>query len=175
MTENQTPEPEQIDPELESPEDTEHEDAGAEENEETPGDDNESGQDDKSLLARVRRLNHENQNLRNQKKQAENFAKTARVKAASEKSERMQALEAVNARYEALAEHDLPLRLAKFITATEPEQILEQAEELLSLGSTAPKAPPQDQPKERLSQRRQAPPADELADIDKFAESIFRR
>jgi hypothetical protein len=163
MTENQTPEPEQIDPELESPEDTEHEDDPVEENEDTPGE-----FDRDRVLSKLKKLNSENRNLRQQKKDAEREAEEHRGK-----SERVQALEAVNARYEALAEHDLPLRLAKFITATEPEQILEQAEELLSLGS--PKAPPQDQPKERLAQRRQSPPADELADIDKFAESAFRR
>lgn len=166
MTENLNPEPEQDDRELESQEDAEREDAedsGGEENEDTPGE-----FDRDRVLSKLKKLNSENRNLRQQKKDAEREAEEHRGK-----SERVQALEAVNARYEALAEHDLPLRLAKFITATEPEQILEQAEELLSLG--APKGPPQDQPKERLSQRRQAPPADELADMNKFAESVFRR
>lgn len=166
MTENLNPEPEQDDREQEPLEGAEHDDVegnGAEENEDAPGE-----FDRDRVLSKLKKLNSENRNLRQQKKDAEREAEEHRGK-----SERVQALEAVNARYEALAEHDLPLRLAKFITATEPEQILEQAEELLSLG--APKGPPQDQPKERLSQRRQAPPADELADIDKFAESIFRR
>lgn len=120
------------------------------------------------VRAKLRKLNSENRNLRQQKKDAEEKAK-----ASEGKSEQLQALEAKNARYETLAEHDLPLRLSKFITATDPEEILEQAEELLSLGSS--KAPPQDQPKERLRQSRKAAPVDEMADPDKFMENVFRR
>lgn len=143
---------------------------GAEEVDEAEGEEeHEDGTFDRErVLSKIKKLNSENRNLRQQKKDAE-----AKAAEHSEKSERAQALEAANARYETLADHDLPLKLAKFITATEPEKILEQAEELLSLGS--PKAPPQDQPKERLRQRQQTPAVDELNDLDKFSEAIFRR
>ena len=145
------------------PEETESPEETAEPEEESDG-----GFDREKTLAKIRKLNSENRNLREQKKQAE--AKAAET---GEKAERVAALEAANARYETLAEHDLPLKLAKFITATEPEQILEQAEELLALGGT--KKPPTVQPKEKL--RGGGDPTqktDDIDDLDKFAESIFR-
>lgn len=152
---------------LEDQEDTELEEADeSQEGEETESGDDEFDRD--RVRAKLRKLNSENRNLRQAKKDAEEKA------AESEgKTEQVQALEAKNARYETLAEHDLPLKLAKFISATEPDEILEQAEELLSLGSS--KAPPQDQPKERVKRRRVTPPADELNDLDSFAEKIFRK
>ena len=163
MSENETPdvEPNEIE--------QEPQEGDGPELDEDDGREGEAGDFDRDrVLAKIKKLNSENRNLRQQKKDAE-----AKAAENSEKSERVQALEAANSRYETLADHDLPLKLAKFITATDPEQILEQAEELLSLGS--PKAPPQGQPKERLRQRQQTPPADELGDLDKFSEAVFRR
>lgn len=135
-----------------------------------PGDEQDDAADfDRDKVRdKLRRLNSENRNLRQQKKDAEDKAKESEGK-----TEQMQALEAKNIRYETLADNGLPLKLSKFITATDPDEILEQAEELLSLGSS--KAPPQDQPKERLRQSRKTPPADEMADPDKFMENVFRR
>lgn len=163
MSENETPNVESDEFEQEPQEGA---DVGADETEDHEG---EAGDFDRDrVLAKIKKLNSENRNLRQQKKEAE-----AKAAEEGEKSERMQALEAANSRYETLADHDLPLKLAKFITATDPERILEQAEELLSLGSS--KAPPSAQPKERLRQRAQAPVADELNDLDKFSEAVFRR
>lgn len=163
MSENETPDVETDEVEQDPQE-------GAEvDTDETEGREDEAGDFDRDrVLAKIKKLNSENRNLRQQKKDAE-----AKAAEHGEKSERVQALEAANSRYETLADHDLPLKLAKFITATEPERILEQAEELLSLGS--PKAPPSAQPKERLRQRAQAPAVDELNDLDKFSEAVFRR
>ena len=163
MSENETPNVESDEFEQEPQEGAE---VDADETEDREG---EAGDFDRDrVLAKIKKLNSENRNLRQQKKEAE-----AKAAEQGEKSERMQALEAANSRYETLADHDLPLKLAKFITATDPDLILEQAEELLSLGST--KAPPSAQPKERMRQRAQAPVVDELGDLDKFSEAVFRR
>ena len=124
MSENETPDVETDEVEQDPQE-------GAEvDTDETEGREDEAGDFDRDrVLAKIKKLNSENRNLRQQKKDAE-----AKAAEHGEKSERVQALEAANSRYETLADHDLPLKLAKFITATEPERILEQAEELLSLG-----------------------------------------
>lgn len=163
MSENETPNVESEEIEQEPQEGVEVDTDEAEDREDEAGD-----FDRDRVLAKIKKLNSENRNLRQQKKEAE-----AKAAEQGEKSERVQALEAANSRYETLADHDLPLKLAKFITATDPDLILEQAEELLSLGSA--KAPPSAQPKERMRQRAQAPVADELGDLDKFSEAVFRR
>jgi len=126
--------------------------------------------DRERVLKKVRKLNSENRNLRKAKKEAEEQASKA-----GEDSERVQALEAVNARYETLADNGLPLKLAKWISATESEDILEQAEELLSLGDSGRKAPPTNTPKERVnSSRMRQQQADEIGDLDDFAEQIYK-
>lgn len=120
-------------------------------------------------LAKVKKLNSENRNLRQAKKDAEEKAKDAEGK-----TERMKALEATNSRYETLAQHDLPLKLARYISATDPEEVLEQAEELLSLGGTGSKTPPSDQPQEKRQRQRNQPyEPDELANPDDFAKTIY--
>lgn len=126
--------------------------------------------DRERTLNKLRKLNSENRNLRKAKKEAEEKASKA-----GEDSERMQALEAVNARYETLADNNLPLQLAKWISATESEEILEQAEELLSLGDTGRKAPPSNTPKERVNKSRvESQQTDEIGDLDDFAANIFK-
>lgn len=133
-------------------------------------DQDDHGFDREKVLNKVRKLNSENRNLRKAKKEAEEKASKA-----GEDSERVQALEAVNTRYETLAEHDLPLKIAKWISATDPEGILEQAEELLSLGDRGRKGPPSDTPKERInSSRVSAQQVDEIGDLDDFAEQIYK-
>ncbi len=119
-------------------------------------------------LQKIRKLNSENRNLREREKQA-----AAKAAEAGDSSERVVALEAENTRFKTLAEHDLPLKLAKFISATEASEILEQAEELLALGSS--KRPPSQQPKERL--RGGGDPtiaADPTSDLAAFAADIFK-
>lgn len=162
MSEQVTETTETEETEVEAPE------AETEETEETeteePG-----GFNREKTLEKIRKLNSEAKNLRESKKQAE-----AKAAENGDKAKRTEALEAVNARYETLAENDLPLKLAKFITATSPEEILTQAEELLSLGETK-KAPPTNQPKTKL--RGGGDPTQEpdgLDDPDKFAERMFR-
>lgn len=126
--------------------------------------------DRERTLKKLRKLNSENRNLRKAKKEAEEQASQA-----GKDSERAKTLEAVNARYEALADNDLPLQLAKWISATESEEILEQAEELLSLGGSGRKAPPSNTPKERINKSRvSSQSSDEIGDLDDFAEKIFK-
>jgi hypothetical protein len=127
----------------------------------------EGGFDRDKTLAKIRKLNSEARNLREQKKQAE-----AKAAEAGEKAERTVTLEAINARYETLAEHELPLKLAKFITATEPDAILEQAEELLSLGSGG-KKPPTQQPREKLRGGGDPTQSIEDQDIAKLVAGVF--
>ena len=138
-------------------------------------DQNQDDQDDEqdfdrdSILDKLRKKNSENRILRRAKKEAEEKAAKA-----GKDSERVQVLEAVNTRYETLAENDLPLKLAKWIDATDPDDILEQAEELLSLsGGSTP--PPSDTPKERIKkQRKNVQRTDEIGDLDDFAASIYK-
>ena len=121
----------------------------------------ERGLKNTSYRQELRKRNKENLQLRQEKKEAE------------EKAARVEALEAVNTRYETLAENDLPLKLAKWIDATDPDDILEQAEELLSLsGGSTP--PPSDTPKERVRKnRKQVTNTYEIGDLDEFAAKIF--
>ena len=90
------------------------------------------------------------------------------------KNKENQHLRGVKTRYETLAENDLPLKLAKWIDATDPDDILEQAEELLSLsGGSTP--PPSDTPKERVRKnRKQVTQVDEIGDLDDFAAKIYK-
>lgn len=135
--------------------------------EDDAGDDQGDDFDRDRALAKVKKLNSENRNLRQAKKDAEEKARNAEGK-----TEQMQALEAKNARYETLAENDLPLRLAKFISATDPEEILEQAEELLSLGGGS-NTPPSDQPREKNRRMGKPHNTDELANPDDFIQNIY--
>lgn len=150
-------------------EDLEQEDPDQDDSQEDDSDDEESGDFDRErVLRKLKKKNSENRNLRQAKKEAED-----RAAEAEGKTEQMQALEAKNARYETLAENDLPLKLAKFISATDPDEILEQAEELLSLGGGS-KTPPSDQPRESGSRQRNKPyQGDEIGSLDDFAEKIY--
>lgn len=131
------------------------------------GDQSENDFDREAALNKIRKINAENRNLRKAKKEAEE-------KAGKVDPDRVAALEAKTARYETLAENGLPLQLAKWINATEADDILTQAEELLSLGSGGNNPPPTDTPKERVRKnRKQVTNADEIGDLDEFAAKIF--
>ncbi len=165
--ENQNPTPDDAG-EDQDLEEREQDESLEDESSEEQDDDTDGDFDRERVLRKLKKLNSENRNLRQAKKDAEAQAKTA-----GEKSEQVQALEATNARYETLADNDLPLKLAKWISATEPDKILEQAEELLSLGSAGGKTPPTDQPRETPKQRRKPYQGDEIGDPDDFAKTIY--
>lgn len=130
-----------------------------------PGNDFDRGR----ALEKIKKLNSENRNERKKRQDAEEQAKQAEGK-----DEQVKALEAVNTRYETLGNNDLPIRLAKWISATEPEAILEQAEELLSLGKGAGQGPPSDAPREKSQRvRNQQAQGDEIGNLDDFAKSIY--
>jgi len=161
---------------VEPAEGVEHEDTELEQDEdlvEDPDadeDQDEQGFDRKRALDKLRKLNSENRNLRKAKKEAEEKASEF-----GDATERAKALEAVNARYETLADNDLPLKLAKWIDATDADGILEQAEELLSLGESGNTPPPTDTPKERVKKNRKVvAPIDEIGDLDEFAAKIYK-
>jgi hypothetical protein len=118
---------------------------------------------------KLRRINSENRNLRERAKKAEEAAKDG-----AEKGERLTALEAENLRLRVAVKHGLPENLAKRLSGGTEEEMLADAEELLEL--LGGKKPPTNQPRERL--RGGGDPtaaADETADLDKFAEAIFRK
>lgn len=165
--ENQNTDP--VEP-AEGTEEQEPEELEQDESQEDESDDEADGDFDRErVLRKIKKINSENRNLRQREKDAEE-----RAKQAEDKSEQVQALEASNARYEALADNGLPLKLAKWISATEPDQILEQAEELLSLGAADRQAPPTDAPREKSSRvRNQAAQGDEIGNLDDFAKSIY--
>lgn len=151
--------------------DAELEDPTQEESQEdsTEEDESDADFDRERVLRKLKKLNSENRNLRQAKKDAEEQAKQA-----GDKSEQVKALEAANARYETLADNDLPLKLAKWISATEADEILEQAEELLSLGTAERKTPPSDTPKETGSRlRKREVQGDEIGNLDDFAKQIY--
>lgn len=155
-------------------EDTELETVGqandAEVDEQDHDEEDDQGFDRERVLNKLRKLNSENRNLRKAKKEAE-----AKAEQAGADSERVQALEAVKARYETLGDNNLPLKLAKWIDATEPDEILEQAEEILSLGERGVTPPPTDTPKERVKRnRKQVTQVDEIGDLDDFAAKIYK-
>lgn len=142
----------------------------AESQEDEANDSTEEDFDRDRALEKIRKLNSENRNERKKRQEAEEKAKQAEGK-----DERVSALEAVNARYETLGEHNLPIKLAKWISATDPEAILEEAEELLSLGGSKA-GPPSDAPRERNAPPNRQPfQTDELADPAKFAEQIYNQ
>lgn len=158
---------ENVDQELDQDDTDQVEESDVDQDQDDQDDDQDFDRD--SILDKLRKKNSENRNLRRAKKEAEEKAEKA-----GKDSERVQVLEAVNTRYETLAENDLPLKLAKWIDATDPDDILEQAEELLSLsGASTP--PPSDTPKERVkSNRKQVTQVDEIGDLDDFAAKIYK-
>lgn len=159
---------ENVDQELDQDDTDQVEDPDVDQDQDDQDDEQEFDRD--SILDKLRKKNSENRNLRRAKKEAEEKAEKA-----GKDSERVQVLEAVNTRYETLAENDLPLKLAKWIDATDAEGILEQAEEILSLGDSGVTPPPTDTPKERVKKNRKVvAPVDEIGDLDEFAAKIYK-
>lgn len=161
--ENEAPDTEDQE-EVEATEDADQDESQEGESEEA----DDSGDFDRErVLGKLKKLNSENRNLRKAKKDAEEQAKNAEGK-----DEQITALEAVKSRYETLGENGLPIKLAKWISATEPDEILEQAEELLSLGGGS-KPPPTDQPQEKNRRYGKPHQSDEIGSLDDFAEKIY--
>lgn len=106
--------------------------------EETPENEDE-GFDPARALAKIRKVNSENKNLRAENKRLKEAAgkppaEDPEPEAEDEGPTREELLAKV-ARLEILAENGVPTRFAKFITATEPDEIREQVEELLGLAA----------------------------------------
>ena len=117
---------------------------------------------------KIRKINSEARKLRERTKAAEEKAKGS-----EEKDSRLTALEAENLRLRVGVKHGLPEALIKRLSGTTEEEILKDAEELMELFGS--KKPPTNRPKESL--RGGTDPtesADELGDLDKFAEKMFR-
>jgi predicted nuclease with TOPRIM domain len=145
-------------------------DAGAQE----ATDDTESSDDDNDFDAdkareKIRKINSENRNLRKRATDAE-----AKAEDAKGSTERLSALEAENMRLRVGVKHGLPESLVKRLTGTTEEEILQDAEELMELFGG--KKPPTQQPKEKL--RGGGDPtqqqSEDIDDVDRFAERIFR-
>lgn len=137
----------------------------AEEEATEPEDD---GFDSDKAREKIRKINSENKNLRKRATDAE-----AKAKDSGEKDSRLTALEAENLRLRVGVKHGLPEALIKRLSGTTEEEILQDAEELMELFGS--KKPPTNRPKESL--RGGTDPtetADELGDLDKFAEGVFR-
>lgn len=133
-----------------------------------PTDDKEQFDADKAR-EKLRKINSENRNLRERAKKAEDAAKNS-----AETGERLTALEAENLRLRVAVKHGLPENLAKRLSGGTEEEMLADAEELLEL--LGGRKPPTNQPRERLRGGGDPTAAtDETADLDKFAEAIFRK
>jgi hypothetical protein len=118
---------------------------------------------------KIRKINSENRNLRKRATDAE-----AKAEGAKGSGERVTALEAENMRLRIGVKHGLPESLVKRLTGTTEEEILQDAEELMELFGG--KKPPTQQPREKL--RGGGDPtqqqSEDIEDVDKFAERIFR-
>ena len=154
--------------EIETPEvETEEVDA-PEADTETDETEDEAGFDAEKAREKIRKINSEARKLRERTKAAEEKAKGS-----EEKDSRLTALEAENLRLRVGVKHGLPEALIKRLSGGTEEEILKDAEELMELFGS--KKPPTNRPKESL--RGGTDPtesADELGDLDKFAEKMFR-
>lgn len=152
--------------------DGEQQDGDAEQTE-SQGDDGEQQQeaefDAAAATAKIRKANQEAKNLRDRAKNAEQEAA-----ANKEGAEKVPALEAEIMRLRIALKHGLPENLAKRLSGDTEEELLADAEELLSMFPGG-KQPPTQQPRERL--RGGGDPtgqqSDPTVDSRKFAESIF--
>ena len=118
---------------------------------------------------KIRKINSEARNLRKRATDAEAIAESAKGSV-----ERVTALEAENMRLRIGVKHGLPEALVKRLTGTTEEEILQDAEELMDLFGG--KKPPTNQPKEKLRGGGDPtqPQTEDIDDVDKFAERIFR-
>lgn len=128
----------------------------------------EAGFDAEKAREKIRKINSEARKLRERTKAAEEKAKGS-----EEKDSRLTALEAENLRLRVGVKHGLPEALIKRLSGTSEEEILKDAEELMELFGS--KKPPTNRPKENL--RGGTDPtenAEDIGDLDKFSEKIFR-
>lgn len=122
---------------------------------------NASAFDAKASLAKIRKLNSENKNLRKRATDAEAAAK-----------EHITGLESENARLKVALKQRLPLELAERLKGSTEEEILQDAESLMSVFET--KKPPTDQPTPRLRGGGEpTQPDDPTLDVEKLAAGIF--
>ena len=120
-------------------------------------------------LAKIKKLNSENKNLRDAKKAAE--AKAAEVDA---KDQRITALEAENLRIRVGAKHGLPADLIDRLRGDTEEEVLADAEKLLALvGGRTATPPPSQRPTERPGNGGGQTPI-EITDVRKLGERMFR-
>lgn len=131
-------------------------------------DDSEDDFDPARALAKIKKLNSENRNLRKAKDEAE-----ARAKGTDVKDTRIKALEAENLRIRIGARHGLPDELIDRLKGDTEEEILADAEKLLAL--VAGRKAPTQRPKENL--RGGGNPNEEPDETDprKLAAKIPRR
>lgn len=120
-------------------------------------------------LAKIKRLNSENKNLREAKKAAEE-----KVAGTDEKDARIKALEAENLRVRIGSRHGLPDELIDRLKGETEEEILADAEKLLGLVSTR-KTPPTRQPREALRGGGNPSAPTEETDVSKLGARMFRR
>lgn len=127
-----------------------------------------AGFDAEKAREKIRKINSEARQLRERTKVAEEKAKGS-----EEKDSRLTALEAENLRLRVGVKHGLPEALIKRLSGATEEEILKDAEELMELFGS--KKPPTNRPKENL--RGGIDPtenAEDIGDLDKFSEKIFR-
>lgn len=122
-------------------------------------------------LEKIRKVNSENKALRDRAKQAEKAAKDAEGA-----SERATALEAENLRLRVALKlkGELPEDLIERLRGETEEELMEDAEKLI--GFFEKRTPPTNQPKPRLKGGSDpTQETEDLHDLDKFAEDIFKR
>ncbi len=141
--------------------------------------DNDADSDDKGekfdsdkALGKIRKLNSENKNLRDRATKAEQAAE-----ANKDSGEKVTALEAENLKLRVAVKHGLPESLMKRLSGTTEEELLQDAEELLEMFGKDGGRPPSGQPREQLrpGSGNSNDAGDPTADLDKFAEDVFRR
>ncbi|MBT2502985.1 hypothetical protein [Curtobacterium sp. ISL-83] len=120
---------------------------------------------------KIRKANSEAKNLRDRAQKAEQEAA-----ANKDSGERATALEAENLKLRVAVKHGLPENLVKRLTGTTEEELLQDAEELLAMFGKPGTKPPSGAPREQLRGGGNGGDiADPTADLDKFAEDVFRR
>lgn len=149
--------------------DEQAQEAGADDATDDGAEDGDEQFDADRALAKIRKLNSENKNLRDAKKAAEDKAAGT-----DEKDTRIKALEAENLRVRIGARNGLPDELIDRLKGETEEEILADAEKLLSLVSTR-KPPPTRQPREVLRGGGDPSAPTEETDVSKLGARMFRR
>lgn len=112
---------------------------------EGPEEDEDEGEFDKErALAKSRKVNSENRNLRKENKRLKEATPEGQGTpqgAEQEDGPTREELLAENTRLKVLSDNGIPAKYLKFITAAEPDAVLEQIQELLELGGSSKPAP----------------------------------